>query len=319
MLIKIGGKCVFSGEYALLYGFGGVCCLFDECLTFEILDNLNPNFDVVIHSDKYGDYFFNLNGVEKVDDDFAFFWRVCSILNLKNIAINIKTESAFDGGFGFSGAVIIALVLYYFKKFENESMCNVDFKRELFLKCLGVLKEISPKSSGVDIATQIYGGVVYYDVGSSVVQSLDSGFLDMYKIIAVSCGYKKSTSECLDVIYKSKTIDEVDALIGNILSCALEVKHAIENKEYILFEEKMNYNNQLLIQLGVYDAVMMGIVKSLEYYNPNIVKISGSGLGDCILAFFDKSFDEGVLQKDVVLSKYKFNVLNVLKDGVFYE
>jgi mevalonate kinase len=318
MFIKIGGKSVFSGEYALLNGFDGVCCLFDECLTFEIVDDFSQNCDVAVHSDRYGECFFNFND-EQIDDHCVLFRNVCEVLNLKKIAINVKTHSIFDGGFGFSGAVIVALVLFYFKRLDCRSITNFDFKNTLFLKCLSVLKEISPSSSGVDLATQVYGGFVYYDVANAIVQNLDCSFLDEYKIVCINCGYKTSTAACLDMIFGSKANDEFNTLIRNISSCTLEVKNAIINKDYRLFQEKMNYNNQLLIQLGVCDEVMFGIMKSLNFYNPSIVKISGSGLGDCILAFFDKVFDESVLKVDDVLSRYKFSVLNVLKDGVFYE
>jgi mevalonate kinase len=311
MKISLGGKSIFTGEYSLLHEGAGVSALFDELIHFKIGFNLAQKDDVLIHSDRFGESSFSLDS--PVKKEFQLFQRVLSILKLKKVTIQIQTTSSFTGGFGTSGACIVAMCCFYL---FHKGIHSKDWQDKLFSTSIQIQKNIYPQSSGMDIANEIYGGILYYQPQNLIIKVLDPSILDLYKIIAVNCGYKTPTEQCIEIINKKHSIEIQKKIFEKISSCTQQIKKAFAEKNHNKFEFFMKQNNDLLIELGVCDSRMTDIIQSLQKNHARIVKISGSGLGDYILGFFDKNQDLKFLEDDLSLNSYQWKEIKFLKKGI---
>lgn len=310
MHIRMGGKLIFSGEYSLLHGGLGISACFDEAIRFHIQEDTAQSTDVTLCSDRYGTASFNLE--DNVKPEFALFQKVLTQLDLKKLSITIETETDFQGGFGSSGACIVALCCYAHK----ERTTSENFKAQLLETSVSILRTISQKASGMDMASEIYGKVVLYDPKQIKATALNTALLDQYRMVAVDCGYKTPTARCLDIINEKHSPDAQQEIFAQISNCTKHIYQAIENADSSAFETWMQKNNQLLIQLGVCDDTLFDILAALSRNGSRIAKISGSGLGDCILAFFDTDKDLAFLQTDPLLKNFKSKALVFNRTGV---
>jgi mevalonate kinase len=311
MKISIGGKSIFSGEYSLLHGEGGIAALFDETTHFTIKFDDGLQDDVLIISDRYGESSFSFD--TPVKKEFRLFQTVLSMLNLRKVCIQIENTSSFHGGFGTSGACIVAMCAFYLFHGGFDAR---NWREKLFSTSIQTQKKIYPQSSGMDIASEIFGGVLYYHPDHLTVNPLDPTLLDQYKIIAVDCGYKTSTEQCIKIIDQKHELQVQKMIFEKISSCTQEINKAFSSHDASKFEFFMNQNHDLLIELGVCDPVMTEIIQSLRENDASVVKISGSGLGDCILSFFKKESNFNFMKEDSTLSSYNWKELTIDKKGI---
>ena len=93
------------------------------------------------------------------------------------------------------------------------------------------------KPSGADIATSIFGGLIYYNPKTKNVINLDHQWLDKIGIVAIYTGYKTSTIDAVKKITKNaKNCDKIYKNIGNI---ADNIKNKIDAITKIADNEKI--------------------------------------------------------------------------------
>lgn len=199
---------------------------------------------------------------------------------------DIEIEAAFSEkiGFGSSAAVtaaVIALLYLYIKneKADNAKICE---------QGRTVIQSIQKIGSGLDIATSVYGGVIAYQMYPSFeieplgIEAQWPGWIAYY------CGFKTPTPLVIDKVLQlqkakpelfSKTIDQM----GDCTEAAI---NAIKAQDWPLLGTLMNVNQDLLNTLGVSLPILEQLIAELRAF-PTILgaKISGAGLGDCVLGF----------------------------------
>ena len=75
------------------------------------------------------------------------------------------------------------------------------------------------------------------------------------------------------------------ALYGRMGTCAMAAISAARHREWPEFSEQLNAYQDLMIELGVSDPTLDALVaRARSETGVMAAKISGSGLGDCILA-----------------------------------
>ena len=204
---------------------------------------------------------------------------LCKKLSNSGLEINIKSK-ILDWGFGSSGAVF-AGVCCGLLLFENPKLT----KTELLKKTLELYFEYQNKNhkigSGVDIITSILGGVVYYNKSKNMISKLDCGFFENITCNAVYTGHKTQTKEAFDVVKKTLNYQDVLAKVGKITDkTTLSVLHNKKSDFYDLIKN----NQEQLTKLGLVDKETKEILEMCKKQNLP-AKISGSGLGDCVLVF----------------------------------
>ena len=277
VLISCCGKSIISGEHAVLFGFPVVVMGINQKMEVKITQTDN---DVVkVNSNIFGNQEFILTSNKKSKTWCEAICFLCKKLSNCGLEITIKSK-ILDWGFGSSGAVF-SCICCGLLLLENPNLT----KTELLKKTLEIYFEYQNKNnkigSGVDIITSILGGVVYYNKNKNVISKLDAGFFENITCNAVYTGHKTQTKEAFEVVKKTSNYQDILAKIGKITDkIALSVLHNKKSDFYDLIKD----NQEQLTKLGLVDKATKKILEMCKKQNLP-AKISGSGLGDCVLVF----------------------------------
>ena len=136
--------------------------------------------------------------------------------------------------------------------------------------------------SGADVAASTYGGCLRFYAESQEVVKLPK----TPQLTVLYSGSKMPTPEVIAIVEERRkkqpeTFAQLDALIGAVVKRAFEAAAA---GDWTAMGELMNVNQGLMDALGVNNAKLAELVYALRE-DPNIQgsKISGSGLGDCVV------------------------------------
>lgn len=146
-----------------------------------------------------------------------------------------------------------------------------------------LIREIQGRGSGADLAASLYGESVLLEPELPTITPIPFN----EPLTLIYSGYKTPTAE---VLKKVKDVwapledlrDELYQLMGNTVRRAI-VALADEDITHPLFNRLFNTYHGLMDALGVCDLTLAKIVYQVRELG-HAAKISGSGLGDCVLA-----------------------------------
>ncbi len=155
---------------------------------------------------------------------------------------------------------------------------------------LRIVRRLQGRGSGADLAASFHGGLMAYrapaaeDTSATVtpLQGPDAPLSLKY------AGYKTPTAEVLRMIAERRSGQEAhyDALYARMGTVADKAISAAENKQWPAFFAALTTYQSLMADLGVSDDTLDHIIANAnEAPGTLAAKISGSGLGDCVLAF----------------------------------
>ncbi len=152
-------------------------------------------------------------------------------------------------------------------------------------QALEIVREIQGRGSGADLAASIFGAMLSYqltDQGANIAPLPAPPELSLKY-----AGYKTPTAEVLAMIAeKARGQEEVFNAIyrdmGRVASAAIS---ATRIEDWASFGEHLNAYQTLMVRLGVSDETLDAMISEART-NPSVLasKISGSGLGDCVVA-----------------------------------
>lgn len=316
------GSLMIAGEHAVLYGEPAIVAAINKFLEvkLELFDNLNKEPEIIIEtclnpdnpSDllSYSSSLNNLHIAKPLDYVLTVIDTFKAELLYSNYIYKFTISSKINPnmGLGSSAAVTMAMVqvLTNFMRWRNDlEEYNFNLIRDSFvnrnnstsditdlLNIINIAKNIiikvQGKGSGADLIASFFGGVIYYKSDLSVIEKI----ADSLPIIVIYSGYKLSTSKVIAkvdtalsnikdnkqvAIYKS-----IFSLIGDIV---ISAKDCIIQQNWHKLGELFNTHYELQILLELSDKTLDYIVNKLRT-DKNIMgaKISGSGLGDCVIA-----------------------------------
>jgi len=192
------------------------------------------------------------------------------------IAINSDFSSTL--GLGSSAAVTIATVAalgnwLYSKKLAPKKILVIAKQAMLNVQGIG---------SGADLAASLYGGVLNYNS-----RSLNHNKLPIIPgLTAVYSGSKKPTREVIDIVNSAKVKQpQVYASIYKAIQvCVARAVIAIKKGDFLALGQLFMHHQGLQYSLGVSNKTLDTLISQICDY-PEIfgAKISGAGLGDCII------------------------------------
>lgn len=211
-------------------------------------------------------------------------------------------------GFGTSAAVVIG-TLMIISKFLNLAIEN----QEIFNQAIRVVHQIQDGlGSGADLAASLYGGIIAYQNFKS--QKILSQKLDL---VAIYCGYKVKTAAVIKIIEQQLQQDLYKDLYANIFN-SIDVYSnlaimAIETHNLKILGQILNVGHGLMSGLGLVDNNLDQIATYLRSYSSIYgAKISGAGLGDCVIGL-------GKLSEDFIDSiNYECFSLQTTNQGVIW-
>ncbi len=279
MLVKASapGSMMLLGEYAVLQGKQALVCAVDQRITVRLLPRDDKKIKI---SSMLGDYESEIATL-KIAAPFEFILTTLkkfTELMPHGCDLTITSDFSHKIGLGSSAAVTVA-TLAAIKTWLDQA---VDAKT-LLNDARAIVREVQGLGSGADVAASVYGGMVAYKMQPMLAEKI----LPTHSITAVYSGYKTPTVTAVRQVEKffspqPHLYQDICAAIDN---CAVQGIRAARAENWQGLGDTMNAQQILMQSLGVNTPDLNAIVLALRRHK-NVLgaKISGSGLGDCIIA-----------------------------------
>ena len=198
--------------------------------------------------------------------------------------LHIHIESTIDPtvGFGSSAALTVALTG------ALAQWHNLTWTPEQHLQqARQIIQQVQGRGSGADIAASLHGGVVHYQM-----QPLHAERLATQLTIAPTyCGYKTPTAEVIAHVDQlaAQNLKHYQALYQAMGNTTRQAIDALQQQDHHALAQAMTTYQQQLDELGVSDDMLDSIIAE-QRQQPGVLaaKISGSGLGDCVIALLEQ-------------------------------
>lgn len=268
---------MLMGEHAVLRGHPAIVCAISKRMKIA----LTPCEDKTIrlHS-ALGEHQTTLDELAP-NESFRFVLgaiRACREGLEQGFELDIRSEMSHQMGLGSSAAVTVATLaaLAGAQGKEPEPGCLMECGTQIIRKVQGGV------GSGADVAASTYGGCLRFFAETQEVVKLST----TPQLTVLYSGSKTPTPEVVAIVEENRKQQpelfvELDGLIGKVVQRAFE---AASRSDWETMGELMNINQGLMDALGVNNAKLAELVYALRA-DPNIhgSKISGSGLGDCLV------------------------------------
>ncbi len=283
---KAPGKLMLLGEHAVVYGRRCIVTAVDAPVQAIISDSDRFLIDV---SDLKINMEFNITEME-YPKEISF--AASAVRNFysefgisKPVAVSTKSLITKEKkvGLGSSASVTAAtmkaLATHFGIKTDEKKLFELSFKTVLDVQKVG---------SGFDVAAAIYGKTLMYKKGIPMPLNCDE--LDL--IIGYT-GIPASTTDIVKKVavqvkeqpgYYENIFDEIEKLV-------VLARNAIEAKDWATLGALMNENQELLREmqvpseeLGVSSEIIEKLVSAATDAGAYGAKLSGAGIGDCIIA-----------------------------------
>ena len=306
-----------TGEHAVVYGHPAIVCAIDQRI--EISATLIDARRVEIQTTIAEPISISLDEIE-IDGPYRFVLAVTARYAKRlqhGISLTIKSQIDSTLGLGSSAAVTAATlaVLEYFIQ-QGVPKDTLELHAELHKTGLAVIRELQGRGSGADLAASLHGGMLAYQLPisrhdgtnekeSATIQSLPTAPTPSLRY----SGFKTPTAQVLALVSAARDKDKqhYDSLYQQMGSSAQAAIDAALNSNWVLFAEHLQDYQHLMKAIGVSNDILDQIIAdALSESNPLAVKISGSGLGDCVLAI--GSIPEGFTPMTIATDGIRYNV-----------
>jgi mevalonate kinase len=285
--VSVPGSMMLLGEHAVLVGKEAVVVAVDKRLHMELIPNSSNT--ITISDSRLGIMTQTISDLQIVA---PYKFVCCAILEFKSViktgfTLNINSEFSSVIGLGSSAAATVATVAVLSQWLYGEPFTP----DQVFMVAKKVILAVQGSGSGADLAASVFGGVINYTMQPCVYTRLPN----IPSLTAVYCGYKKPTPEVIQIVTTAaRSQPELfAALFAEINSIVQQAKLAIQQQNWHELGLLFNQHHELQKRLGVSDTLLNSIVEKLIAQNTIYgAKISGSGLGDCVIGL-------GALQQQI--------------------
>lgn len=198
--------------------------------------------------------------------------------------IKVVTKSQFNSQFGFGSSsastvcVLKALSELTGVRLSNKSLFNLSYKTVL---------DIQGKGSGFDVAAAIFGGTLYFVIGGKVIKPLILPNPSNFPLIIGYTGIKADTITLVNEVAERakkfpQIIDDLYTLMGELVP---QAQKAILKGDFETVGELMDFNQGYLSSLGVSSGKLEAMIHASREAGAYGAKLSGAGVGDCMIAF----------------------------------
>lgn len=285
---KAPGSLMIMGEHAVLHGKRALVAAVDRFMSVTVTPQPDSK-DIRIRS--------VLGADEAALDDiparepFRYIWRVIQRYDTADwpsgFDLDISSEFSSQIGFGSSAAVTVATLAAL-----DAWLGRGPDPASIHRRALDVIQAVQGRGSGADAAASVYGGLVEYRCEPPMIKPMPVTF----PVTVLYAGYKTPTPEVIAKVEaeRLKRPALFEGFFYEIDECVRDAVDALCRDDWSAFGQCLDTNHALMDALGVNDQTLEAMVKALRAC-PDIqgAKISGSGLGDCVIGLGDatRSFE----------------------------
>jgi mevalonate kinase len=271
------GSLMLFGEHAVLHGMQALCCAVDQRIHVMLTPRQDRN--IYLSSTHLGQCKLSLDNLT-IRAPFKFVLTAIERYRSQlpsGFDLNIHSEFSSSLGLGSSSAVTVATLGVLMQWLE---LSISPF--ELFSAAKEVIVAVQGIGSGADVAAAVFGGVVAYRMQPVEIKT----FASTPNIVLVYSGAKVPTRTVIQYVSQQQQADpeRYQQLFNAIDVCATAAITALQEQNWQTFGELMNQHQTLQQALGVSTPLLDELITHLRQ-QPQILgaKISGSGLGDCVI------------------------------------
>lgn len=270
------GSLMLLGEHAVLHGKYALVCAAHR----RIHVALRPRDDRVIRLlSNLGECATDL---DRLTDrrEFRFVAEVIRLYRRRmrsGFDLRIRSEFSHKVGLGSSAAVTVAAAaaIRAWLGLRRDP-------RQLLRDAIRVIRAVQGVGSGADAAASVFGGIVLYRAQPLDVQPLGR----LHPITLLYSGSKMPTAEVIRLVEARRRLKPslFRKVYGLMDLSSREAARAMRRGDWRRAGEIMSLNQVLMEGIGVSNNALSGMVHAL-CADPGVLgaKISGSGLGDCVI------------------------------------
>jgi len=276
------GSLMLLGEYAVLHGKHALVCAVDKRITVTLTPRVDDQ--IQIHS-ALGQYAARLSELT-VEKPFQFVLGALKHYQPRlRRGCDIKIEAGFSDkiGLGSSAAVTIATLATLITWLDIRIS-----PLEMVRQGRNIVRQIQGIGSGADIAASVYGGMVSYQAHPLAAEKIAM----THPLTLLYSGFKTPTAEAIQRVqqYFSAHPQLFRHISNSIGQCALEGIQLVRKEDWKSLGHIMNIQQGMMEAIGVNLPILNDLILDLRQQK-NIwgAKISGSGLGDCVIGLGEMS------------------------------
>ncbi len=277
------------GEYAVLYGFHALVCAIDKRIHVTIVPRIDQKIKI---ESALGSYETTLSHLDLISPfEFVLASLQAFKKNLQN-GCDILIESEFSENIGFaSSAAVTVAVLRALSAWHQLSFS----KPQLIKLARKIIQRVQGTGSGADAAACVMGGIVLYRIKPFVAEKFSS----IHPMTVVYSGSKTKTPHAIQWVQeKFRDFPKLySRLMKTIDECVLLGALALHEKNWQKLGNVMTVQQELMSALGVNTKALQSIIDCMRDETSLYgAKISGAGLGDCVVALGESKLETGLKQ-----------------------
>lgn len=287
---------MLMGEHAVLQGSHALVAATDQRLHVTLTPRLDS--EICIQS-ALGTLSFTLAELATLEIKAPFTFVISVIKQFserkhlpklqQGFDLHIQSEFSSTVGLGSSAAVLVAttLALLHFTRPASTPVSEIVpeiAQEQVFKLAYHSLRQVQGCGSGADLAASILGGIVYYRQTPFFWQKLEV----IFPITLAYSGYKTPTPEVIRRLESARQQDpdKFALLFSAIDHACILAAEALKQHDLAAFSTAFQTNQTLMQALGVVDSALQNMV---DLFKPLTAKVSGSGLGDCVIGLGNTS------------------------------
>jgi mevalonate kinase len=280
------GSLMLLGEYAVLENGYALVAAVNRRMSVKLIPRNDSKIKII---SQLGNYETDLSQIE-VRVPFQFVLTALKKAELKTgCDIIIESEFSDQMGFASSAAVTVATVSVL-----NAWLNLISSDEVVIRKSREIVREVQGIGSGADVAACTLGGVVAYRAEPFHVEKINYS----HPITVVYSGSKTKTVDAIQHVknYFQNQSELLIQIFREIDVCAQSGIVAAKKNNHHELGKIMNAQQKLMERLTVCTPALQFIIDNLQK-NTDIlgVKISGSGLGDCVVGLGDAKIGEDIV------------------------
>ena len=289
------GSLMLLGEHAVLHYHEAIVCAVDKRIAVK-LSTCN-DLAICVLSEELGVFTTN---IEQLEIKSPYEYVLATLLHFKpqlkqGCTLEITSEFSSKIGFGSSAAVVVATIAVLAK------WLGLEFTNEDFFKhAKEIILTVQKVGSGADLAASLYGGVIHYTSIPFMVNILPN----IPKITAIYSGTKRPTVEVINIVQQAYNAEPkvYNYIFQGIHECVKQAVNAVRDSNWRRLGTIFSVQQGFMRALGVSNLVLDHLVYKLQELGALGSKISGSGLGDCVIGLGDIVFDQDIGQIPITIA-----------------